>query len=434
MVYGKTFLPSVYKSKEDKSVNLESISLAYNEYTNRLSLLESCTNDSERQILEAQVQVLYEVSIKEIIGKIKEAWFNIKKKFLDVISKIIERLKPLLQKLTYKDYNGEEHNLHELLSSMHDKNRMVALKVANQVNEYFDRFCSEGNLKLYTLSLYSKEGKGSDMYDQKPVFNLVSNKVKQSDIFDTFKKTITDLMTILDQRFMYLANRDPKNLTEEDQNKAEEFAEKLDYLKSLKYDITYERYEYRYRNKFNNLLKNVGSAVLGISGYIKAQDCVDAFNSIIEDVYMRENPYKIILFFEDEEQSYKKFIENMAKKIDKYDADFNKALAKLQEFEDTNNNEEVKTTALSTKIDTNSRSGRVKSFHSAVGMIKDMMEYSSTLYHHIEANSIIITKFCSDRVNQLGKLAVGFNNIMVKNGFANYRQATDEEIQTGKAE
>lgn len=93
MIYGNKFLP-----KEDISIESASIlefgiqSVVYDEYCVYNSLLESCSDDTSKSILEAQVQVLYEVSIKDIfnkiITKIKEFIEWIKKLASTIVTKI----------------------------------------------------------------------------------------------------------------------------------------------------------------------------------------------------------------------------------------------------------------------------------------------------------------------------------------------------------
>jgi len=91
MLYGKTFLPDEYKSD---NIVTESISIIFDEFCNRLSLLESCT-ESEKPLLEAQVQVLYEISIEDIKNKIHDIIDFIKRKwreFCDWVKKIWNKI------------------------------------------------------------------------------------------------------------------------------------------------------------------------------------------------------------------------------------------------------------------------------------------------------------------------------------------------------
>ena len=86
MIYGNVFLPKKEVSASVLEFGIESV--AYNEYCNYKSLLEACTDESNRPILEAQVQILYEVSIKDIIEKVKEAWRKFKEWFKGILDKI----------------------------------------------------------------------------------------------------------------------------------------------------------------------------------------------------------------------------------------------------------------------------------------------------------------------------------------------------------
>lgn len=98
MVYGKKFLPKNNIVKETP-IQLESISVVYNEYLNRLSLLENCTNSEERTILEAQVEVLYEVSFEDI----KNAFHNIKEKIKEAWDKFVAWVKRIWNKIFHNE-------------------------------------------------------------------------------------------------------------------------------------------------------------------------------------------------------------------------------------------------------------------------------------------------------------------------------------------
>lgn len=93
------------KNREVENISISEstfgfVSVAYDEYMNRCSLLESCTEDS-KAILEAQIEVLKEVSIKDIfsklIDKVKEVFQKIKKFFKKISDKISnEYMNPLI--------------------------------------------------------------------------------------------------------------------------------------------------------------------------------------------------------------------------------------------------------------------------------------------------------------------------------------------------
>lgn len=89
MIYGNKFLPK--NIVENSIFTIESV--ACEEYFNRIDLLESCTDESSRPILEAQVQVLYEISFKDIIAKIKEIWEKFKAWVKDLWNRIFDKEK-----------------------------------------------------------------------------------------------------------------------------------------------------------------------------------------------------------------------------------------------------------------------------------------------------------------------------------------------------
>jgi hypothetical protein len=67
MFYGNALL----KQQNNIIENSTTDSIIYNEYLNRCNMLESCTDEQDGIILEAQAEVLYELSIKEVWRKIK---------------------------------------------------------------------------------------------------------------------------------------------------------------------------------------------------------------------------------------------------------------------------------------------------------------------------------------------------------------------------
>ena len=90
-------------------------SVVYNEYCNYKSLLESCTDDNERAVLEAKVEVLQEVSFKDIIGKIKELWAKFKQWVKDLFNKIF-RNKDKIQKENKEAITKAEQSLNKAKS------------------------------------------------------------------------------------------------------------------------------------------------------------------------------------------------------------------------------------------------------------------------------------------------------------------------------
>lgn len=91
MIYGNVFLPKRESSPSILEFGVASIT--YDEYCNLSMTLESCTDGVERSILEAQVSVLREVSFKDIIEKIKEAWRKFKEWIKSIWNRIFDKEK-----------------------------------------------------------------------------------------------------------------------------------------------------------------------------------------------------------------------------------------------------------------------------------------------------------------------------------------------------
>lgn len=115
--YGHKFdslIESKNKEVEDISISESTfgfVSVAYDEYMNRCSLLESCTEDS-KAILEAQIEVLKEVSIKDIFSKL-----------IDKVRHIFRVIKGIIEEISFiikdnmrgrRDYPSEEKMISEI--------------------------------------------------------------------------------------------------------------------------------------------------------------------------------------------------------------------------------------------------------------------------------------------------------------------------------
>jgi archaellum component FlaC len=88
MIYGHTFLREATTSRSNRSLD-ELYSVAWSEYNNKKRLMESCSDYTQRSLLEAQVDVLREVSLKDIGNKIKEIFQKIINWIKSVIDKVV---------------------------------------------------------------------------------------------------------------------------------------------------------------------------------------------------------------------------------------------------------------------------------------------------------------------------------------------------------
>lgn len=88
MIYGQQFLREATTSRRNTSLD-ELYSVAWSEYNNKKRLMESCNSYTQRSLLEAQVDVLREVSLKDIGNKIKEIFQKIINWIKGVIDKVV---------------------------------------------------------------------------------------------------------------------------------------------------------------------------------------------------------------------------------------------------------------------------------------------------------------------------------------------------------
>ena len=137
MIYGNKFLPKKEESISMMEFGIESI--AYNEYHNYKGLLESCTNEVDRPILEAQVKVLRESFIKDIFEKIKGVFERIKnfiKGIVDTFKNTINIIKTGIQM--------EEQMYHSVLQMMEEEQdfdyKVDFEKIRSEFESNFEEF------------------------------------------------------------------------------------------------------------------------------------------------------------------------------------------------------------------------------------------------------------------------------------------------------
>ena len=93
LIYGNILL-----EQQKQSTVPDFVSIAYQEYCNYSGLLESCVSEEDKSLLEAKVEVLREVAIKDIFARIKEVW----RLFKEWVNKMITKFKEKIQELTTK--------------------------------------------------------------------------------------------------------------------------------------------------------------------------------------------------------------------------------------------------------------------------------------------------------------------------------------------
>ncbi len=106
-------------------------SLAYNEYLNYKSMLENCIDDSSRPILEAKVEVLQEIGVKDIWEKIKEAF----RKLVQMIKDLFNKIKSFFKNKKIKNLEKEVSDLKSKLKEKEKETQEAASKVSSSEGE-----------------------------------------------------------------------------------------------------------------------------------------------------------------------------------------------------------------------------------------------------------------------------------------------------------
>jgi hypothetical protein len=150
MFYGNSIFKQEESMLENCDIDSSPISPVYEsictEYNNRLIMHENCTDEYDKLILEAQLEVLYELSIKEIWGKIKE-WIT--KKLLAIV-KWLEKLFSEGKKTQFKDFIlGLLNQAKKLLGEVEEAETKEDVE---NCKEKYDSFSNEYANKMETLA------------------------------------------------------------------------------------------------------------------------------------------------------------------------------------------------------------------------------------------------------------------------------------------
>ena len=127
-------------------------SVVYTEYLNRKSMLEACTDESQRSLLEAQVEVLCEASIKDLFKRIKDVIHN----FIEWIKKIIKKVKDFFTGAKYKNALKEIEDLKAEIKSKDLANADLDKKIKD-LKEELSKAQSDSAKKEEELKKANKE-------------------------------------------------------------------------------------------------------------------------------------------------------------------------------------------------------------------------------------------------------------------------------------
>lgn len=196
MIYGNKFLPKKEESISVQEFGVESI--AYNEYHNYKSLLESCTDESSKPVLEAQVQILYEVSFKDIIEKIKEAWKRFKEWVKGIFEKIFGK-KKVAEEKHKKAEEATRKAEQKVKSEKNDIPKADAEVVSGGAPEEKVKKFIYKVPKSFTFVLYNPEGtehNNPDVVEFKELENFI-NKMFNNRAIDLTEKKINEIDSII---------------------------------------------------------------------------------------------------------------------------------------------------------------------------------------------------------------------------------------------
>lgn len=150
MVYGQSFLNEgvVNQNRRDSSLSLLE-SVAFDEYQTRVAMLESCKDEHTRSLIEAQIEVLREVSLKDI----KDKFLAFLKKIGDFIKKIIDKIKSFFNK---DDKKKQEEELKAVKKKLEETNLMNE-KLSKENDDLREKNAASDAIRQHERELNKKE-------------------------------------------------------------------------------------------------------------------------------------------------------------------------------------------------------------------------------------------------------------------------------------
>ena len=119
----------LYPVSESSIVDFDSV--VYKEYLNRKAMFEACNDIAQKPLLEAQVEVLCEASIKDLFKRIKDAIHD----FIEYIKKIIKKVKEFFTGAKYKAAQEEVKRLKGEINKANLNNLDLEMKIKEKEAE-----------------------------------------------------------------------------------------------------------------------------------------------------------------------------------------------------------------------------------------------------------------------------------------------------------
>ena len=211
MFYGNSVLNQQDSVVEnyDLAGSLICESVCMTEYNNRLIIYENCTNESERTLLESQLEVLQEISIKDIgkkiIGALLKLWDHIKKltkRIKDFITgarikELKKRAEELEEKVAELEKNnaelGKENN--HLKFDLKSKTDTYDTQIKEKLNKIIEKAIKNKYIYFNPFDYLNNDAKSSFTYLESQLKNYLNRRVdnrrnKDIYIFDPNSESI----------------------------------------------------------------------------------------------------------------------------------------------------------------------------------------------------------------------------------------------------
>ena len=172
MFYGNNILEEHSEPNFDIVGSLICESVCMTEYHNRLKIYENCTDEAEKAVLESQLSVLYEITIKDIgekiLGALKKVW--------EFIKGIGKSIKNFFTRARIKELEARSEQLEKEVEKLLDINE--DLRDKNDVLEK-DKKLSKDENKILRKDLKEKEKENKELENKNKDLEKDLEKTKE---------------------------------------------------------------------------------------------------------------------------------------------------------------------------------------------------------------------------------------------------------------
>lgn len=217
MFYGNNILIEHSEPNFDIVGSLICESVCMTEYNNRIKIYENCTDETERAILEVQLDILNEISIKDIGDKI----IGFFKKIWEMIKRIAGNIKDFFTRAKMREVKAAADQLAEEVKKLKEENEILAAKndIKDQENKILKQEKSEAQKQLKTAQDENRANKINSFYHSKNSEHYKANA-------DKLLEKLTKIMESgADNKYIYFNPTD--YLTDNGESSMKELRESL---------------------------------------------------------------------------------------------------------------------------------------------------------------------------------------------------------------